>query len=160
MPEDISGQTPWRRSRLVLRPAAPAAGADWSLTVPAGHQYRIRSVHWVLATSAAVANRVADLVIGDGHGTFAQPCAFAAQAASLTQHYTFFPESGGDNSGNGQTAGMPTVTLEPGWTIGSSTQAIDAGDQFSGIAVYVEDTMVIGGPVDINTVPELIVALL
>ena len=155
----ISGEAAWRRSRIVVPVASPAGGADWSLTVPAGHVYRVASVMAQLATSATVATRVPFLTFSDGVQTFLQVAPFASQAASLTRLFSWFPESGGDTTAPGISSPMPSMTLQSGWRLGMATTAIDAADQWSGIYVLVMDTTVRSGAVDIDSLPDLIVEM-
>lgn len=44
----------------------PAAGADWTITVPTQARWRIRSVTGILTTNATVVNRIPQLQITDG----------------------------------------------------------------------------------------------
>src|SRR5258705_12693889 len=61
----VSGERPWRRSRIVVPVVSPAAGADWSFPVPAGHVYRLLAVRALFTASAVAANRVPVLTLGD-----------------------------------------------------------------------------------------------
>lgn len=156
---EYSGERPYRRSRVVIRPAAPAAGSDWSLTVPAGHLYHIVSVYASLVTSIAAATRVPNIVIGDGVGEFLRLPPFTSQLASLTRNYAWFAEAAGDTTGLGIATPIPELTLLPGWTVGVATDAIDVGDAWGNVRVHVVDTMFKGGPIDIDEAPELIVRM-
>jgi hypothetical protein len=159
MGADISAEAAWRRSRIVVPVASPAAGADWRLTVPAGHVYRVASVAAQFVTSATVATRVPFLTFSDGNATFLQVPPFASQAASLTRQYAWFPESGGDTTAPGIATPMPLLALQAGWTIGVATTAIDTTDQWSAVYLLVLDTTVRAGDVDIDSLPDLIVEL-
>jgi hypothetical protein len=156
---DISGELAFRRSRIVYRPAAPAAGADWSAVVPAGHTWRIIAIGATLVTSAAVATRVVHMAFNDGHGTYIRVPAQASQAASLTRYYAWFPESGGDATGSGISTPLPDGGLMAGWSVGTITELIDVADQWSNIALLLRDTTVKGGDINIDEIPELIVQL-
>lgn len=145
----ISGEAPWRRSRIVQGVAAPAAGADWSQTIPAGHLWRPFSVTAQLLTSAAVANRQAVLVLGDGTNTFAFLSAPAVQAASTTVVYTWADISTVLALGARQLAPLSDIDLPPGWTIGVATALLDVADQWSAIRLGVIDTTERWGSLDL-----------
>ena len=68
----------------------PAAGADFSVTVPAGASWLLNSVAATFATSATVGTRTPVLLITDatGHAVFSGATAFG-QAASLTWSYSW-----------------------------------------------------------------------
>lgn len=155
----FSGETTWRRSRCAVPVVSPAAGADWSLVVPAGHVYRLRSVYAQLVTSAVVATRVADLIVKSGERTVLILPPFASQAASLTRQYAWFPEAGGDTTGNGVSTSIPGLDLPAGWSLGSSTALIDVADAWSGIMLLVDDLTVTGGPENLDEAPDMVVAL-
>jgi len=113
----------------------PAAGANWSVTVPNGARWLIQSVESRLVTSAAVANRIPHIVITDGAGDelFNSP-ASAAQAASLTVRYS---ACGGVQAAVNDGAAIVPIpdvaSMLQGWTIGVTTTAIDVADQWSNI---------------------------
>lgn len=159
MGDRLSGVAPWRRSRIVVPVTTPAAGSDWSVTVPAGHIYRVRSVYATLLTAVAVANRDAMLNVGDGVRTFVSIPPVAVQAASLTYTYAWFPHAGALNVGNGQAVPIPELDLMAGWTLGTSTGSIQAADQWSGIWLLVDDVTVERGPIDVGSMPEFVVEI-
>ncbi len=161
MVQAFSNEAPWRRSRIVVPVANPAAGADWSFTVPAGHVYRLVSVFAQLVTSAVVANRQALLTVTDGTGTFLRLPAAAVQAASGTVTYSWM--AGGVaylSLPASQAAFLPDLNLMPAWGLASSTALIDVGDQWSGIRLHVIDTTVKDAGVDIDAIPDVIVEVL
>lgn len=156
----ISGERPLRRYPRVVQVPKPALGADWSTTVPAGKTWGIRLARATLTCSAAAATRVPSLDLSDGTTTFAAippvETLVASDVASLTwlesvsyvlnvtpSKYLVQP--------------IPALTLWPGYTIASLTTALDAGDQWSGVVLYVIETMIGAGPIDLNTVPEMVV---
>lgn len=138
----------------------PAAGADWSLVVPAGHVYTVRSIMALFATSAVVASRVPRLVFSDGVTDFLFVPPIGSQAASLTGRFSWFEHAGGQNVGNGQSVSIPTLTLPAGWAVKSNTTAIDAGDQWSAIFAHVTDMTTRQGPVSLEELAELDVVVL
>lgn len=156
----ISGEAPWRRSRIVQGVSNPAAGADWSQSVPGSHLWTVRAVTATLATSAVVANRQARLILGDGTNTFATLTAPAVQAASLTHVYTWAIGVTPVALGLQQLSAMAILDLPVGWTIGVSTLALDAGDQWSAIRLSLIDMTARFGDLDLDTAPELLVGLI
>jgi hypothetical protein len=121
--------------------ANPAAGADWQTKVPGGEQWHILVGHYLLTTSAAVANRVINLqILIDGlliwnvvDGT--------AVAASQTRTHNLLRSYAPSNTAASVTISnlpIPDVWLPPGATIGTITSAIDVADQYSQINLYVE----------------------
>jgi hypothetical protein len=153
----VSGQTPWRRSRLVEVRPDPAAGADWTFTVPAGKVWEVISAFAVLVTDATVANRAARLVVGDGVATFLSIAPAGVQAASLTYRYAWVAVGVAYQTANGQVAALPRLVLEPGWTLGTSTEGLVAGDNWGVPSLLVLETEVKGGPVAMGELPELYV---
>ena len=114
----------------------PAAGADWTFTVPAGQTLALESVTALLTTSVTVANRVPTLVVKDNLGRIvAEVVSPNAQAASLADEWVWAP-------GVVAAAGPPIVTPIPpglelagGWTIGTVTAGLQVGDQWSAIVI-------------------------
>lgn len=118
----------------------PAAGTDYSIIVPAGVNWLVRSIRAQLLTSAGVANRFVTLRVDDGAGNiFADlPCG-AAQTASLTETYTWAPGLTLSNVNNANTGGLPVeMRLPGGFRIRTVTANIQAADQFSGLALELE----------------------
>lgn len=158
--ELISREAPWRRTRIVVRVPAPAAGADWSQVVPGGHTYRPLAVFGQLVTSAAVATRAARLSFGDGDITFGSFPPATTQVASLTRLYSWAPSQGPTFVGTAIGQYLPDLTLQAGWTIGSVTELIDVADQWSSVFLLVEDTWVRDGSVDIDQIPAFAVEVI
>lgn len=157
MGEPYSAESPWRRSRTAVTVTPPAAGADWSLPVPAGHLYVLRSAFGILTTSAAVANRTARLILGDGTATFLEVPPFAVQAASIVGRYSWLGADVAYALAPAQGLPLPPITLQAGWTVGTSTGLIDVGDQWSGIRLNLIDVTVRGGDNDLNAYPDIVV---
>lgn len=124
--------------------ANPAAGADWVATVPAGQEWRVVAVFFNFQTSSAVANRAPRLVVKDSAGnTLYETQQNATQAASNSVQYAFAQGIAANavaaNNGPAQ-CGIPThMTLAEGFTIGSATLSIQTGDQYSSIALLLEE---------------------
>lgn len=122
--------------------ASPAAANDWSVTVPAGEEWKVKCIHALYTASATVATREPRFQIKDDAGNVMFLVASdATLAASNTADCTVFP--GASQSGNATANkilyGLPPDLVLPGsWTISSSTLNISAGDQWSQINLVVE----------------------
>jgi hypothetical protein len=124
--------------------ANPPPTTNWSITVPAGTTWVINSLHATLATSAVVATRKPDLLVLDGAGNVLMDAgAGAGEAASLTYTWTWAP--GLTTAGSialSMTVGLPSgFRLNAGWVIQLSMTSIQAGDQWSNIALSVMETV-------------------
>lgn len=118
----------------------PGAGADYSFTVPAGVNWLLRSLRLQLVTSAAVASRFVTLRLDDGVGNiFADlPCG-TAQTAGTTETYTWTNGSSVANVNVANLGPLPTECRLPGaMRIRTNTANLQAGDQFSGLAMELE----------------------
>lgn len=121
---------PWYKSASW---GAPAAGADFSVTVPVGQRWRVVSCTGLLTTAVAVANRDVTLVVDDGVNVVAQIPAGFALAASLTNQYTFADSCSQTAAFNGVSVGpLPSnLIVMAGWRIRTVTANIQAADQWS-----------------------------
>lgn len=120
----------------------PAAGADWTQTVPTNARWRIRGVRATLTTSAAVANRNIALRILDGAGNVVFTM-FGHQGivASTGNVEDWSPgASTSTQTGNEFYQALATdLQLFSGWVIQTGTQNLQAGDQWSAISLEVEE---------------------
>lgn len=157
MPERISGERPWRRSRIVQTVPAPAVATDWSQVVEAGHVWDLLAVFATLATDANAADRAVRLQLGDGNLVFLELPAPAVQAASLSYGYSWARDVAAYNSGTSLVAPLPRVSLMPGWSVGVATTGLQAGDQWSAVQLLLTDTTVRSGRVDLVAIPDLLV---
>jgi len=118
----------------------PAVGHDWTYAFSGPSWYYLRFGLATLTTSAVVANRGVALVVSYTGIRIGGFNAAAVQAASNT-----FPYSIGaiySTSTAGGFVGLPcpdTVILKDGMTVGTNTVLIDVADQWSAIALYVEE---------------------
>jgi hypothetical protein len=151
----VSGETTWRRVRQVVRGSVPAVATDPTVTVPAGHVWRVRAVYAELATSAAVANRSPRLVVTDGVATFLSIPPVAVITASLTGRLAWLPGPGAYGAAAGQVNPIPELELQAGWVMSLVTAAIDVADQYTALALIVEDLTILGGGADLADVPDL-----
>jgi hypothetical protein len=117
----------------------------------------VLSLYAQLVTSATVAARQANLFVSDGVRTWLVLPPAATQAASLTYTYAWSEHASPLAVGTRQSVGIPGLVLEPGWSIGTSTALLDGADQWSGIYLAVLDTTIQGGPVELASVPSLVV---
>ena len=127
--------------RVVTQPN-PAAGADFTVNVPAGVMWKIISGQATLTTSATVATRIPQIQLtSQGHDIGVYP-GNETDAASITAVVTFsqcLPSVSAPGGLNNSTIALPTYPLVQGDTFGSDTVALQAGDQWSAIAFAIEE---------------------
>jgi hypothetical protein len=137
----ITGTLDGAGSLQSLQNAAPAAGADFVITVPAGARWRVSSLRTTLTTAVAAANRIPHIVIDDGANILFEAAALEAQAASLTN--TWVAAADGISQVVEDAVhhlALPTVLdLLQGWRIRSVTTAIQAADQWAIQNVLVQE---------------------
>lgn len=126
---------------FTLTQAAPAAGAEIVVTVPAGEQWILRALRASLTASVAVANRQPTLAIDDGAGNLSvSVTAGNSQAAGTTNTYNWFP--GAPLQAVSATVFFltmpPELRLPPGSLIKSVTANIQAADQWSVPVLLIE----------------------
>jgi len=130
-----------RLVRTLLLPA-PAAGTDWTTTVPAGVLWELLMVQYEITTSAAVANRNLRVEVRDENGNGVQRYVTGASVTATQTVRANFGAGIGTNTGVAGTPGMlptPPPVLLPQWTLRSLVQAIDAGDQLGFVALTVRE---------------------
>lgn len=134
-PTDGAG---WLRSILVN---PPAAGADWSLALPANVRTRIRSVLATLTASSTVANRGAVFQVLSGGLPILSSSGSTNQIANQAQKYVWSPQNQGvpGLAGAYISQSMPPDAQVPALSvIGPVTTGIQVGDQWSAIQVILE----------------------
>jgi len=123
-------------------PAAPAAGADWSFTVPSQQRYRVHTLAAVLTTAVAIANRDVHIVFqdGGGHTVGVFGSAFNQGAATVRTYSAGRGLAAINDSGTGLLVNfpLPTMDLIAGWSIASNTVNLQAADQWSAIVLGAE----------------------
>jgi hypothetical protein len=122
--------------------ATPAAGAEIAESVPTGARWELLAFQTQFVTSAAVANRIPQLVIDDGANVVYRVGQAANQAASLTFRRSWFPggPSAVADNANNVALGLPIgLRLGAGYRLRTITTAIDAGDQYSAIQYVVRE---------------------
>lgn len=119
----------------------PAAGTEFSETVPAGARWRLVTMTFTFTTDATVANRFIKIRLDDGANAYAFFPALAAQAASLSNAYTLANGLNAQDVVSNQ-ALIPygvDISLAAGHRIQTSTVGLQAGDDYGAAAVYVEE---------------------
>lgn len=121
--------------------ANPAPGADWQQAVPLNARWKVRSLTATLATSAAVANRLPGLAlftagnpIYNSYADKVQPASQLCQygASAITQYLSPSPLVG-------SMCLPPESVQRAGDLIESGTLNLQAGDQWQGIFIAVEE---------------------
>jgi hypothetical protein len=128
-------------NQQIKRFAAPAVGADFTIAVPGNEVWRVLSFRASLTTSAAVPARNPTLAVDDQTDIAAQVSGALAIAASLTTAVNFVADLGmGPIATTSLVAcsGMPQMILPGGYRLRTITGGLDAADQWSGAAVWVE----------------------
>lgn len=120
----------------------PAAGANFSLTVPAGVAWVLNSVRATLVTSAVVASRSPDLQVKDGSGNIVMDAVSGVgEPASTTSVWVYGPGLATSTALKASNSvGIPSgLHLLAGWVIQMNTVNIDVGDQWSTIVIGVSE---------------------
>lgn len=119
----------------------PAAGAEWSETVPTNARWRLFGVTAPLVTDATVANREFVLTIDDGAAIVAEVPAGTVQAASLTRRYSFLRNVQRGVGVSDDTIGgpVPDAILMGGYRIRSVTINLAGGDNWGAPQLWVEE---------------------
>lgn len=115
-------------------PPAPPAGSDISITLNLIEVVELDLVQFVLTTSAAVATRVVQLTLGS---LMTVPVILPAptdQTASQVLRYSFgYSTPFSTPVGATRQAPLPRLGFDGGAVFGTSTQALQAADQFSAV---------------------------
>lgn len=109
----------------------PAAGSDYSITVPAGETWYLQGFKCILSTSATVATRFPILLLAIGANVVYYAPPSAGIAASLSDVFSWSPGLPGVSTSNINTQPCPDVPIQPGSTLITFTQNIQVGDQYS-----------------------------
>lgn len=121
----------------------PGAGAEATVTVPAGEYWVVHGLLLTLVTSATVANRRVEIQIDNGTTVFFRLAHAADQAASLTWRYQYanhgYRDAAVTGTNNVANIGMPVFTLGPGYRIQTSTTNLQAGDDYAPPVLFVAD---------------------
>lgn len=124
-----------------VQQANPAAGADWTMTVPASRRRRVNSFSAIFAAAVAVANRNVQVIVDDGANTVWED----DLNASITSGQTVTVACTGTNVPTGVVATIlhavipPGLIMPAGWRLRTTTANINGADQWSAIWLNVED---------------------
>lgn len=128
--------------------ADPAAGAEATVTVPAGETWELESFRVTLVTSAVAANRRVTLVIDDGTNILAEIVAGLDQIASQTITYSYTADAGYETTATRSGViqqGIPRMLLAAGYRIRTITDNIDVGDNYGAPVVGYRKTTTAAG---------------
>jgi hypothetical protein len=118
----------------------PAAGAEFTVTVPAGKYWHLVAVTVSLAQGITQTPQPT-LIIDDATNVLFQGFgASSAQNASVTTQYTWAPNAPLTAGGAATVATAPLpggVILAPGWRVRSSTLGIGANSNYGVPSLYV-----------------------
>lgn len=121
----------------------PVAGVDWSTTVPTAARWRLRQVNAVLTTSGVVANRSPELqILFPGVVRVFSVNTGNAEPANSAQPWVWEPGFAGifaQVNGVLWTDLNPDIWLPAGTTIRAVTTNLQVADQWSQIAMTVEE---------------------
>jgi hypothetical protein len=121
--------------------AAPGAGNELVLTVPANAVYNVKAAMIPLVTSSAVANRNVEIVEDDGTNIFFKSPANTVQTASLNWRYNVEQDTQRQGNNNGD-LGL-SIPLEnrllPGYRLRTITSNMDVGDAYSACWFLVQE---------------------
>ena len=127
----------WEAIPSKASPANPAAGADFSYTVPAGKRGRLTLLTAELQNDANVANRTVRLSITDaaGHAVLKYPAAanFSNQTAGILSTYEWgvgLPASDGADQVDRSGPLADYLELPAGTVIATTTTNKQVGDQW------------------------------
>ena len=116
----------------------PAAGANFTFTIPGEYAFRPKVIYCQMVTSAVVAARIMHLQFLDADSRFlANYIISSNQAASLTRDYTWAETVGyaAPVSSAVFVTGITPITMQPGWKIRLLVLSIDIGDQVKNITM-------------------------
>lgn len=137
----VQTPTPTQMTVASNAPSNPAAGANQIWTVPAGQVWTLQSFYGTFVTSATVASRRVGLLVTDGSNVLGRIYVENAQTASLTRlHSAFIDVEHFQAIANTDVVlRLPQVSLKADYTIETTVQSIQAGDQWSTLALsYVQ----------------------
>jgi hypothetical protein len=132
---------PEGRILIAATGADPAAGEEFSITVPGRAVWEIIAVRVVLVASASAATRAVKLQLDDGTNTFASLNVNDGITANETIALTWGRGLVLDDNFVGQIQSVlpdPTIML-PGWRIRSVTGSLNSGDNYSRPVLYVRE---------------------
>lgn len=138
MPGNVAYMPLTEGNILFVTVANPAAGAEWTYTIPVGILLCPIAVRCTLTASGVAASRYNRILFSD-----ATPVALAATQIDLAVtaglvvliHYAQGLTPVNPAAHGLKTAGCPIIYLQAGFTISSLTLAIQVADQYSDIRI-------------------------
>ena len=125
---------------VTLQGSDPAAGAEWSETVPTGKVWKLLAVRAALVTSAVAGNRRVSIVIDDGTNIIFAARDESVQAASLTHTYYGTLAEARAVADTDHYVQIPDgLWLAAGYRVRSSTTLIDVGDNWGAPVFTIEE---------------------
>lgn len=121
-------------TRRVIRPTAPAAGANLTIAPENGRAWQVESLSFALITSSNVANRSAGLLVASGADVLYAIPPVAVQAASVTVAYSYlanYPRTMAAAIGSVQASPIPPIILLPDWSITTLVDNLHVADQIA-----------------------------
>lgn len=121
---------------------APAAGAEWSLTLPGGSWWRLLLGRSRLVTAVAVANRDPGIELLDPDNQVWAAVTSTVIAASLTTTVSYASGSGAATAGvAGALVAVPMTDafLPPGYVLRSFTPSLQAADQYDQVRLWMQE---------------------
>jgi hypothetical protein len=128
-------------SHEVITVGSPVVATGFTRTVPGASRWRVQSLSFVLVADANAANRIARVEYLDAAGAvFAAVAAPFTVTANITSRLTFGIGivQFGANAAAQIGASLPNLRLNPGLSVRVAVAAIQAGDQISGAALFVD----------------------
>lgn len=119
----------------------PAAGADWSVAGDGRFFTRLVAARWNFTASATVATRFTEFQLKDTNGVIISevPAGQGMVASTSVQPSLFVGCPVQGSAAQFQTPGfIPDILIPPGWSWGTVTSGLQAGDQFSSIVLLVQ----------------------
>lgn len=129
----------------VIQVPNPAPGVNFSVTVPPGTVWRVKSIRFSFTASGAISTRVFGIAYADGAAEYFRSDMAGTFAAGSTTPACAAPSIGSPALGSGLqliVLPSPSVPILGAHTIASSGSGLDAGDQFSAIVFYVIQTRI------------------
>lgn len=116
---------------------APAAGADFVITVPPNEIWRLRALRVNLTTSVAAGNRILLLSFNDTVNTFLQLAPSTVSGPSTNNNYSW-ANLGYAAAQIERNNGMPEMFLNTGWQVTTAISGVDVADQLGIQTVLIE----------------------
>jgi hypothetical protein len=139
-----------RTNVIGIVPPKVAAGADITATVPVGVIWNVVSLSATFTASAAVANRTISFQVKAQDGSVVYQYALntaltAGQILVLEFSEDVVTIPTGYSTTNSVVSPLPSTWFPPGWSFGTNTLSIQAGDQWSGLGLWIQEWLPAAG---------------